>query len=399
MATTQYTRIPVEEAFSKTWKPATTIISKEELKEAESNEYYRETSDDSVDGSENIRNDLNGNIEIVKRLHPSMPDIRIHSETVETQTNDKVTAKQQSVGFRTPQKLHSEYSQRLQALSADLHKSSSDTFLSEKSDWMLAERSNSRSPPSPALGSRSPRVTASPSIYASTNVFNFSPERTEMYQAELESETRRVKKRLFEEISHGSSDLPQSYLSEISSPSYHHRDTLLSLRQRSSRDLAALESLARDARDAREPETHHYLGSPSFRNKLSSFLNDSESFRAKRRIDLDDEYVSTPKRLKTDLEREMGYRYLHQLESDMCGVRHKLVKQEQEVFKQVHCTCAIMEKQFLEMAESAYRSVRRIDASPRGFEQFRKELIQTNEVMKDSLDVLKNIKSFCEHKR
>lgn len=66
--------------------------------------------------------------------------------------------------------------------------------------------------------------------------------------------------------------------------------------------------------------------------------------------------------------------------------------------KSPNCTCAIMEKQFLEMAESAYRAVRRVDASPRGFEQFRRELIQTNQVMKDSMDVLKNIRSFCEHK-
>ncbi|KAH3865838.1 hypothetical protein DPMN_032061 [Dreissena polymorpha] len=97
----------------------------------------------------------------------------------------------------------------------------------------------------------------------------------------------------------------------------------------------------------------------------------------------------------------MGYRYLQQLESDITKVRSKLLKSETETErdrKSANCTCAIMEKQFLAMAESAYRSVRRIDASPRGFEQFRRELVQTNEVMKDSLEVLKNIKSFCEHK-
>jgi hypothetical protein len=100
----------------------------------------------------------------------------------------------------------------------------------------------------------------------------------------------------------------------------------------------------------------------------------------------------------SDLEREMGYRYLQQLESDITMVRNKLSNPETEFKKRVNCTCAIMERQFLEMAESAYRSVRRIDASPRGFEQFRRELIQTNEVMKDSMDVLKNIRAFCEHK-
>ena len=195
-------KIHIQEPFRKSWKPATTIISQEDLQEAESNENIRGCSDDNVDGTENIRNDCNGNVEIVKRLHPSMPDIRIHSECSKEQSqNDAI--KMQPVTFRTPQKLQSDYSQRLHSLHAELHKSSSDTFLNEKSDWMLAERSNSRSPPSPALNSRSPRVTMSPSVHTSSPVFNFSPERTELYRSELESECRRVKKRLFEEMTQG----------------------------------------------------------------------------------------------------------------------------------------------------------------------------------------------------
>ncbi|XP_052265362.1 uncharacterized protein LOC127867888 [Dreissena polymorpha] len=182
------------------------------------------------------------------------------------------------------------------------------------------------------------------------------------------------------------------------SPRHHRssRDHVTYEHVAGSHDLGAMLS-----RDHQEPESHYYLGSPSFRSKLASFFSDSESFRAKRRLDIEDEYVSTPKRIKSDLEREMGYRYLQQLESDITKVRSKLLKSETETErdrKSANCTCAIMEKQFLAMAESAYRSVRRIDASPRGFEQFRRELVQTNEVMKDSLEVLKNIKSFCEHK-
>ncbi|KAH3868907.1 hypothetical protein DPMN_032062 [Dreissena polymorpha] len=53
------------------------------------------------------------------------------------------------------------------------------------------------------------------------------------------------------------------------------------------------------SRDHQEPESHYYLGSPSFRSKLASFFSDSESFRAKRRLDIEDEYVSTPKRIKS----------------------------------------------------------------------------------------------------
>jgi len=101
--------------------------------------------------------------------------------------------------------------------------------------------------------------------------------------------------------------------------------------------------------------------------------------------------------LFSDLVQQMGHRYIRQLSSDINNIQNRILQQETEVQKPTNCTCAIMEKQFLEMAESAYRAVRRIDASPRGFEQFRRELIQTNEVMKESLDVLKNIRSFCEH--
>lgn len=63
-----------------------------------------------------------------------------------------------------------------------------------------------------------------------------------------------------------------------------------------------------------------------------------------------------------------------------------------------NCTCAVMEKQFLQMAENAYKNIRRKDSSAEGFEQFRKELVATNEVLKDSLNVLKNMKDMCEHR-
>ena len=92
----------------------------------------------------------------------------------------------------------------------------------------------------------------------------------------------------------------------------------------------------------------------------------------------------------------MGIRYMQQLDADMSAIKNKHCNQN--VQKPTNCTCAIMEKHFLEMAESAYRSLRRNDTSPHGFEQFRLELIQTNDVIKDSMEVLKNIRSFCEHK-
>ncbi|XP_045184020.2 uncharacterized protein LOC123542299 [Mercenaria mercenaria] len=392
METKVMRHIPTEEPFRKTWSAPATIISEEDLIQAEMS--------DNTDGDQIIPNESNSKIETVKSVNPQMPDIRIHSDKPEFQTQNQTHSPE--VTFRTPQKVQSEYSKRLQTLNSEVHRSNSSSLLCDKSDWMLAERSHSRSPPSPAiisrspdLRSRSPMIPISPAVHTNSNIFNFSPERTEMYRAELESESRRVKKRLFEEMAMGPQvpvsceNLTSGYLTSHPSPSHRHRDPYLSPRQLSAREILT--------RDDQEQEIPHYLRSPSCRN-LSSTLYEHERFRAKRRLDVDEEYVSTPKRLKYDLEREMGYRYLQQLESDITMVRNKLSNPETEFKKPSNCTCAIMERQFLEMAESAYRSVRRIDASPRGFEQFRRELIQTNEVMKDSMDVLKNIRAFCEHK-
>jgi hypothetical protein len=50
------------------------------------------------------------------------------------------------------------------------------------------------------------------------------------------------------------------------------------------------------------------------------------------------------------------------------------------------------------MAENAYKNIRRHDTSADGFAQFRKELTETNSILKESLTVLNNMKAFCEHK-
>ena len=202
METKVMRHISTEEPFRKTWSVPATIISEEDLMAAERS--------DNTDGDQRTRNEPNAQIEIVKSVNPNMPDIHIHSDKQEvTKQNQKQT---QEVTFRTPQKVQSEYSKRLQSLNQEVHRSNSSSLLCDKSDWMIAERSHSRSPPSPALvsrspdlRSRSPMVPLSPSVHTNSNVFNFSPERTEMYRAELESESRRVKKRLFEEMAMGES--------------------------------------------------------------------------------------------------------------------------------------------------------------------------------------------------
>jgi hypothetical protein len=88
-----------------------------------------------------------------------------------------------------------------------------------------------------------------------------------------------------------SDSLSSGYLSNHLSPSHRHRDAYLSPRQLPSRERELL------SRDEEEPEVPHYLRSPACRS-LSSSYYEPERFRAKRRIDVDDEYVSTPKRLK-----------------------------------------------------------------------------------------------------
>jgi hypothetical protein len=44
-----------------------------------------------------------------------------------------------------------------------------------------------------------------------------------------------------------------------------------------------------------------------------------------------------------------------------------------------------MERQFLQMAENAYKNIRRHDTSADGFAQFRKELTETNSILKENL--------------
>jgi hypothetical protein len=63
-----------------------------------------------------------------------------------------------------------------------------------------------------------------------------------------------------------------------------------------------------------------------------------------------------------------------------------------------NCTCALMEREFLKMAEHAYKNIRRQDGSPESFVRFQKELSETNTIINESLSVLKNMKNICEHR-
>ena len=51
----------------------------------------------------------------------------------------------------------------------------------------------------------------------------------------------------------------------------------------------------------------------------------------------------------------------------------------------------------MEMASSAYKSIRRYDGTIHSFEQFKEELTQTNQVIKDSMELLQNVRRLCVH--
>ena len=65
--------------------------------------------------------------------------------------------------------------------------------------------------------------------------------------------------------------------------------------------------------------------------------------------------------------------------------------------RRTNCACTEMEKHFMEMASSAYKSIPRYDGTMNSFAQFKEELTQTNEVIKDSMELLQNVRRLCVH--
>ncbi|KAK3096106.1 hypothetical protein FSP39_023291 [Pinctada imbricata] len=98
------------------------------------------------------------------------------------------------------------------------------------------------------------------------------------------------------------------------------------------------------------------------------------------------------KRRRKDPDQYLSPCYSRQREIDT-----SLYRQQPEV--QSNCTCAVMEKQFMKMAENAYKNIRRQDDSSESFAQFRRELSETNNVLKDSIVILQQMKNVCDHRR
>ena len=102
--------------------------------------------------------------------------------------------------------------------------------------------------------------------------------------------------------------------------------------------------------------------------------------------------------LFTDLAQEAGIRYISQLEMDLMSLKHRLHYAYPEMTnKPTNCACAEMEKHFMKMATSAYQSIRRYDGTMNSFDRFKQELTQTNQVIKDSMELLQNVRRLCVH--
>lgn len=84
----------------------------------------------------------------------------------------------------------------------------------------------------------------------------------------------------------------------VTDPSYsdHSPRDLTIPQDLTSRVMSASE--ARDSRVSRDTDSPFYLNSPSLRSNVTSVFSDTDHYRAKRRLDVDQEYVSTPKRIK-----------------------------------------------------------------------------------------------------
>ena len=80
------------------------------------------------------------------------------------------------------------------------------------------------------------------------------------------------------------------------------------------------------------------------------------------------------------------------------ALKHKIHSANPEkTTRLTFCACSEIEKHFMEMATSAYKSIRRYDGTMNSFEQFREELAQTNKVIKDSMELLQNVRRLCAH--
>lgn len=105
---------------------------------------------------------------------------------------------------------------------------------------------------------------------------------------------------------------------------------------------------------------------------------------------LEDPLPKPPSKKKQKRKRQPGELNINVDCEDVAPISNK---------KKPLCSCQEVEEQILVMAKTAYLAIRRRDTTPAAFEQFKKELSQTNEILRESMEVMNTLKMLCEHGR
>ncbi|XP_061170982.1 uncharacterized protein LOC133180485 [Saccostrea echinata] len=311
----------------------------------------------------------------------------------------------------------------------------------ENSDWMMAEKTKSRTPP------------ASPATPSSSNsAFRYSPSVTKQHRIENKVADRGPNVAGDDEIVYcvprtivtdlksqkdcstvEQTPTKQNYGSEVispfrrSSPSPSHSEDLFRGRQSDTVDNGTFEE--RQSERVRKQLNFDACSLSKKSGTIDDLYYSSERSRSpcKRREVNEDEYEDhTTSRLVLQLLSQIKGQGRKRKASDCCSCdcdsesdRDSFKRQRNDYFSNQfrsenefnwrrfteqqevlpdNCTCALMEKEFLKMAEHAYKNIRRQDGSSESFVRFQKELSETNTIINESLSVLKNMKNICEHR-
>lgn len=314
----------------------------------------------------------------------------------------------------------------------------------ENSDWMMAERTKSRTPPSSPL---------TPSSSNSAMNFRYSPSLTNQQRSESKMANPGPNVAGDDEIVYcvprtitsdpkssqkdcSSIELTpskQSYGSDVispfrrPSPSPSHSEEMFRARLSDTVDNGTFDE--RQTERARKQLNFDACSVSKKSGTMDDLYYSSERSRSpckqRREVNEDDQEEHTS-RLVLQLLSQIKGQGRKRKASDCCSCecdtdcdRDSFKRQRNEFFPNQfrpendlnwrrftdqqdvvtdNCTCALMEKEFLKMAEHAYKNIRRQDGSTESFVRFQKELSETNSIINESLSVLKNMKNICEHR-
>ncbi|XP_048750618.1 uncharacterized protein LOC125662443 isoform X2 [Ostrea edulis] len=311
----------------------------------------------------------------------------------------------------------------------------------ENSDWMMAERTKSRTPPASPI---------TPSSSNSAINFRYSPSVTKQQRVEnkvadpgpnvagddeiIYCVPRSVVKSQKDCSTVEQTPTKQSYGSDVispfrrSSPSPSHSEDMFRSRLSDTVDNGTFEERQTDR--ARKQLNFETCSMSKKSGTMEDLYYSSERSRSpckqRREINEDEHEDHSTSRLVLQLLSQIKGQGRKRKASDCCSCecdtecdRESFKRQRNEFFPNQFrsenelnwrrvteqpevlpdsCTCALMEREFLKMAEHAYKNIRRQDGSPESFVRFQKELSETNAIINESLSVLKNMKNICEHR-